>query len=113
MFLIGTSVASASSKPKVQEIKDREKDTITIRISYDKYKSKDVDVIVSVRNKETDETIKTTFKDKKLDSAGKRNIEIGDLSSGTKYSFKVKIKKHKGDGDYSNWSDSLSGKTKS
>lgn len=113
LLLVGVSGASAASKPSISSIGNRSANSVTLKLLYVKYKSKNVDIEVQVRNKDTDKVETKSFDDQKLDSKGKRSVKIEDLLSGTKYSFKVRIKKHDGSTGFSNWSGSLSAKTKS
>lgn len=112
LLLVGTSTVSAASKPKIDSFSKKTTDSLKIKIIYAKWASKKVDIVVSVRNKETDETTQKTFDDEKLGSSGSKTVQINDLTKGTKYSFKVKIRKHT-NGSYSDWSNSESSKTKS
>jgi len=113
VLFLGLSTASAASKPKINSIGSKTDSSVTLRIAYEKYASKKVDIVVSVRNKSNDTTTERTFEDEKLNSSGKKSLKIDTLLSSTKYSFKVKIKKHNGGSGYSGWSSSLSAKTKS
>lgn len=112
ILFLGLSTASAASKPKIDEITKKTDNSVTLKLNFSKYASKKVDIVVSIKNKSTDKTEEKTYENKKLDSAGKKTLKIEDLDSGTKYSFKVKIRKHSS-GSWSDWSTSLSGKTKS
>jgi len=113
ILFLGLSTASAASKPIIDDIKNKTDNSVTLKVHYDKYSSKKVDIVVSIRNKDTEKTVKKTFRSKKLSSSGKKDLKVDELLSSTKYSFKIKIKKHSGSGSYSSWSDSSSAKTKS
>jgi len=113
IFLLGISTASAASKPKIDSISKKTDSSVTLKLIYSKYANKKVDVVVSVRNKDTDKTEEKTYENKKLGGEGKYSLKVGNLLASTKYSFKIKIKKHSGNGDYSSWSESKSAKTKS
>ena len=110
-LLLNIPVASASTKPTISSIGDKTRNSVTLKIKHTKHKSKRVDIVVKIRNKKTDKTTEQTFEDKRLDSKGKKSLKVEELDLNTKYSFRVKIRKNSG-GDYSSWSDSLSGKTK-
>ena len=112
VLFLGLSTASAASKPKIDSFSKKTSSSVTLKLIYDKYASKKVDIVVSVRNKDTDKTEEKTYESKKLGGSGKYSLKINDLLSNTKYSFKVKIKKHS-TGGYSSWSDSQTAKTKS
>ena len=110
-LLLSISAASAHEKPEIDKIKDKTEHEVTLKVLYEKYKDKKVDIKVKVKNKKTDKKYTEKFSNKKLNSEGKKNVKIDDLLSNTKYSLKVKIKRHSG-GDYSDWSDWKSAKTK-
>jgi Zn/Cd-binding protein ZinT len=112
VLLLGLSTASAASKPSIDSISKKTTSSVTVRVLYDKYASKKVDIVVSIRNKDTDKTTQQTFSNEKLSSTGTKSVKVNNLLSGTKYSFKVKIRKHT-NGNYSSWSDSQTAKTKS
>jgi len=113
VLFLGLSTASAASKPTIDSISKKTSSSVTLKLVYAKYASKKVDIVVSVRNKDTDKTEEKTYENKKLGGSGKYSLKINNLASSTKYSFKVKIKKHTGSGDYSSWSESKTAKTKS
>lgn len=112
VLFLGISTACASSKPKIDSFSKKTSSSVKIKILYDKYASTKVDIVVSVLNKDSGGTFQKTFKSEKLDSSGYKTVQITKLNSKTKYSFKVKIKKHSS-GSYSSWSSSSSTTTKS
>lgn len=113
VLLLGISTASAAAKPKIDSISKKTDTSVTLKLIYDKYAGKKVDIVVSVRNKDTDKTEEKTYENKKLTGTGKYTLKVSDLLASTKYSFKMKIRKHTGSGGYSSWSESKSAKTKS
>ena len=104
-------LALAKEKPKVTEFKNRKSDSIALVLSYEKYKSKKVDVMVKIRNKKTNKYETQSFGKVKIGSDGTKKITLDQLTPDTKYSFKVKIRKTSG-GDYTPYSNPESTKTK-
>ena len=110
MFL-NFSIASASSKPSIDSFSKKTSSTITVKVLYDKYASTKVDIVVSIKDKDTSKTTEQNFNSVKLDSTGYKSVKVDSLTSGTKYSFKVKVRKHSS-GSWSSWSNSQTAKTK-
>jgi len=112
LFLLSFAPVKAFTGPEIKDIEDRTATSLTLKVSYPDYAGKDVDFKVKITNKKTGKKEIRTFKDEDLDDDGEENLVIDDLNANTKYSFKVKIKKHSKK-VYSAYSESETEKTKS
>lgn len=112
-FLVGSIglpvVVKAShdddSDPKIKEVTDVTRTSVTLPIKYEKREGDRVVVRVSIENLKTGEKMVRNIKTRLNDDEGRKKIVVDGLEPGTEYKFKVKVRKA-GGGDYSDSSDS-------
>lgn len=104
-FPIGASASHEDSDPKIKEITERDRTSVTLPIKYEKREGDRVTVRVNVENLKTGEKFTRNIKTRLNDDEGRKKIVIDGLEPGTEYKFKIKIRKS-GGGDYSDSSDS-------
>jgi|GEM_PF-2440998 len=107
-----SSAQAASVVPKIESFKEKTTASLKIVIKYSLYKKKEVDIKVKIKNKKTGKSEVRDFKKEDLNSSGEKTLLMENLTANTKYSFRVKLKKHSSD-KYTGYSDSKSTKTKS
>lgn len=96
--------------PSLKEVRGRQATEIKLPVKYRKYAKKKVRIKLYITNVYTGEQW-TTGHNRKLDKDGRVNLRVDNLTPGTLYRFKVKIKKQNG-GKYSHKSESRKGSTR-
>lgn len=94
-FVSIVSVASADSTPRLYSITQVTSNSVVLPIKDDRFDDQEVTAIVSIKNEETGNLVERAFRTS-LDSDGNGSITVGNLTSGTEYSFKVRIIKPNG-----------------
>ncbi|MBM3256380.1 MAG: hypothetical protein FJZ04_02850 [Candidatus Moranbacteria bacterium] len=103
----------AHSKPTLASIKskDRAATSIELKVGYLNFAKKNVDIMVKIKNKTTGKTDTQSFGKIKMGTDGDKKITVDQLTPGTKYTFKVKVKRSRG-GDYTPYSGTKTTSTK-
>jgi hypothetical protein len=109
----GVFPTQAHSKPTLASIKgsDRTATSIELKVGYLNFAKKNVDVLVKIKNKTTGKIDTQSFGKVKMGVDGDKKITVDQLTPGTKYTFKVKVKRSRG-GDYTTYSSAKTASTK-
>lgn len=102
-LMTGISRAAEAREKPTLTVKSKSNASITLKAAYFNFASKNVDILVKIKNKTTGKIDTQSFGKVKMGVDGDKKITVDQLDPGTKYSFKIKVKRSRG-GDYTPYS---------